>query len=191
MCTLWTLMTWTLCVTLAVAAVPVSADKVPWNIIWRIGNVISSIISLPSDFELEAVFRVTWRTIWSTTFISVYRAAFCVGGTCYIARCVLFLVASGVDLWHHESCIDCLTLGALSLWALGVDCSAGGALFGRRESVVRLMDITFGIMSSSNVIGCEVVSIILNGLTFFGNRLDCDSSAIRSDALLVVGSRPT
>lgn len=66
----------------------------------------------------------------------------CVGCECLVALCILFLVASGVDV---------------SCCALGVDFSTGGAFFGLGANVARSIEITCGIPSSSIVILCEIM----------------------------------
>lgn len=136
MCTLLTVMTWTLRATLTFADVPVAPDEVRWNIFWLFGWVVISIFSVPTDYVSETSFLLTWRAIWSTTYISVLCAAFSVGGTCPGARCIVYLFVSVVYVSHRTSCIDYSNVGALSLCVLGLDCLAGGVLFGRSASVV-------------------------------------------------------
>lgn len=48
-------------------------------------------------------------------------------------------VASGVEMSRHASCIDYSTVGALLLYALGIDCSTGGALMGFGAGVAWLI----------------------------------------------------
>lgn len=121
----------------------------------------------------------------------VLRSAFGVGGMCPVSRCVLSLVTSGVDMWCRASCIDCWIVGALFLFALGVECSNGGALISRGAGVARSNGTTFGIPSSSILIVCDVLLVIRNGPIVFGRSFNRDLSAIRSAAVLAVGGRLT
>lgn len=86
---------------------------------------------------------------------------------------LLFLVASGVDV---------------SCCALGVNCSTGGAFFGLRADIARSIETTFIIPSSSIVIVCKVMVVILNGPTAFASSFHQGSSAIRSAEVLSAGS---
>lgn len=56
---------------------------------------------------------------------------------CAVTWGILSLVASGADESLCASCIDCLTIGALWLCAIGVGCLAGDALLGRGAGIVR------------------------------------------------------
>lgn len=101
------------------------------------------------------------------------------------------LSPSGIELSRRASSIDCATVGALSLCALGVDCPTGGALFGLRAGVAWSVEIKFGITSSLIGIACDFVSIIRNCTTVFGQSFNRDSSAICWAAFLAVGGRST
>lgn len=83
-------------------------------------------------------------------------------------------------------CVDCLTVGTLSLCVQGVDCSAVGARFGLKDGIVGSGGTTFGITSSSIVVVCDVLSITRNGPTVFGNSFIRDWSAICSAAVSAV-----
>lgn len=62
-------------------------------------------------------------------------------------------------------------------------------MFGLRASIPWSIGITYGILSPSIVIVCEVMSVIGTGLSAFGRSFDCGSSGIPSAAIFSVRGR--
>lgn len=112
--------------------------------------------------------------------------ASCVKGTFSATRCVLSVVPLAVVVSRRASSIDCPSVGALCICALGVHCFAGAAHFDRRAGMAHSIEIIFNILSLSIVVLCDVVAIIGNGLIVFGNSFDHNSSDILSNAVLAL-----
>lgn len=146
-----------------------------WYAVPLFCNVGTWGVSIPTDYVTDAVFcvdvaddeinvevRVIHRILW--------------GPECLVVWCVLFVVASGVDV---SNC------------ALSVDHSTGRAFLVSEAGVAPSTKITFVIPCSSILVVCEVTADIRNRLTAFDRSLDRGSSSIRSAAVFSVGGRWT
>lgn len=92
-CTLLTLMRWTLRLMLMFAVFAVVPDEVLWNIIRRFDLVFGSIISIPTDYISDAVFCVDVLEDIIDDINICLHASSGVGGTCLVARLVLYFLA--------------------------------------------------------------------------------------------------
>lgn len=188
MCTLLALMMRTILAKLKLAVAPVAPNKMLCKILRRFDRVVRSIISVLTDYESDAVFCVDMAY---NTFDDIHNG-FTGGSWCwwYVSNRLmrLFLVGSGVGFSPRAGWIDRWTVEALSLWALGVNCSIRGMLINLGAGMAQSIEITFAIPSWTNVIMSDVVSMIRNKPMVSDKSFDCYSSAIPLYAILAVGS---
>lgn len=120
MCPLLSLKAPTLRSTLTSTPVPVKPHESLCNILRQFCGVVSSMVSVPTDYIPKFVFYVDVADALIYNTHIGFECCSVAFGRCPVALCVLSLVALGVGGLPCPSCIDCLTVGALSLCGSGV-----------------------------------------------------------------------